>query len=340
MTVGWTNWLTAKLGNRRAEVVPAPELADPAFHFPRGAESVRTANFKMSLPSRTPRGTQKRQQLRQRNGVMPVQRTPSGGLLGTLKSALSWFNPSVSAEADRAGDDSDAAMVDDESGVVGDKRRIRSPGRGDQPAAKRARHASPPRASVTTHPFGEPPASLFLSPSRRQPSPAKGAVGTLSLSKTASMPRAQSLALPVASSSLASFGQAPSSSLQQASLERHSSLGPPGFSSRDSVQARSSLFLTRTQSSTFSDRATGSPQRSPVRSSFTPQPTGATFGPLPPRRSRDPSAPPLLAGTVDSRRSPFKTAVLNRTASSTNLVAPSVSSTVRTFVGLCSSSPS
>ncbi|KAH7107783.1 hypothetical protein BKA62DRAFT_147015 [Auriculariales sp. MPI-PUGE-AT-0066] len=302
----------------------------------------------MSLPVRTPRGNSKRQQLRQRNVQLATEQSSSpadsasSSLFGALRNAvngpLSWlgrgFTPPLELSSGAATfDDEDALMTAMEEEEVGEKRRHHSPG--PQPAAKRARHSSTPRAPA----YNDPPAALFpprgtaLKGGNMPPTPSAPAVVPVKRG----MVRSQSLALPISTS----FGRAPlpSSGLRN-NVERQMSVDSPSGSPEPSVKPHSRLFATRSVSISRYDDAQAmraSPMghaRSASRLTMSPAPSGASFGPLPARKSRDPSAPPLLAGTVDSRRSPFKAAI-QRTNSVTS-VPPSISASSTSFSALTS----
>lgn len=167
--------------------------------------------------------------------------------------------------------------------------------------AKRMRVSSPDRH---TQPYLDPPRSAFAQPRR---TPTSGAVRDIT-----SSPR-KTLHIPSTSNqsprNRRTLSPHPSRShLKPEGVTRTMSLDPP---SRSSFSSRISAVPTipdlqsepnhAGDSTSASRDVSMSPRRLRVRSSLTPQPSGAGFGPVvPPRRERGPDEPPALTALMSN----------------------------------------
>ncbi|KAH7889952.1 hypothetical protein F5I97DRAFT_1800445 [Phlebopus sp. FC_14] len=236
---------------------------------------------------------------RNHNGVAPLVRTSS--FLGTIKTIVSaplqWF-----------------ASTDDFEASKGKRRRLPVASEGTHPGddslqsrTKRMRVSSPDR---NTKPYLDPPTSAFKQPRRTPDQSSSGYHRHLSMS-----PR-KILHIPIASTT---SNQSPrnrhtvsprpsGSHLRPEGISRTMSLDPPASNFTSCVQSSATIQDIREEPSSQRDAmsitrdASMSPVRPlRVRSSLTPQPSGATFGPVvAPRRERDPNEPPPLAALMSN----------------------------------------
>ncbi|KIK95028.1 hypothetical protein PAXRUDRAFT_411411 [Paxillus rubicundulus Ve08.2h10] len=221
----------------------------------------------------------------------------SGSFFGTIKNIVTapfnWF----------------AGPEDEFEDTRGKRRRLpvtSAQGRPEddslQGRTKRMRVSGPDR---DTHPYLDPPRSAFQQPQR-----------TLGYSRHLSKSPKKNLHIPTAS---ATSNQSPcnrrtlsphpsASHLKPPTITRTMSLDPPpnpSFSSR--IQLAPTMRDIQQGSNhtkdpmSISRDVSMSPRHLRVRSSLTPQPSGASFGPVvPPRRERDPHEPPPLTSLMSN----------------------------------------
>ncbi|KIJ60594.1 hypothetical protein HYDPIDRAFT_32019 [Hydnomerulius pinastri MD-312] len=238
----------------------------------------------------------------QQNGTGPASLGRSSSFLSAIKgivtAPLGWF----------------ATTETDFEDTKGKRRRLpaasehtRAEDDSLQSKTKRMRVSSPDR---DPNPYLDPPGSAFKQPRRTSDQSSSGYQRHLSMS-----PR-KTLRIPAASATLNqsprnrhTLSPHPSGShLRPQGVTRTMSLDPPSNSNFSSRVQRDSTMQDVQEESRYardamsiSRDASMSPRHLRIRSSLTPQPSGASFGPIvPPRRERDPNEPPPLTALMSN----------------------------------------